>query len=179
MQFTTTFHPLNLKWADSRTYLYILLFVAGNLLLPQLCHLLPSGGRIFLPIYFFTLIASYKFGLKVGLFTALFSPLLNYLIFGMPPLFMLPIIIIKSFLLAAAASYIAFHFRRVSIFYLILVVVSYQFVGSLLEWAITQSFQKASGDITIGIPGMLLQVFGGWVILKLICILSITAPAGT
>ena len=79
------FRQLNLSVVNVRTYLFAVLFVGGNMLLPQLCHLMPDGGKIFLPIYFFTLIASYKLGLKVGILTAVLSPLCNHLLFGMPP----------------------------------------------------------------------------------------------
>ncbi len=81
----TAFHQPSFSFTSTRTYLFIFLFVLGNLLLPQVTHMIPSGGLIFLPIYFFTLIAAYKFGLKVGLLTALLSPLLNSFLFGMPP----------------------------------------------------------------------------------------------
>jgi hypothetical protein len=47
-----------------------------------------------------------------------------------------------------------------------MVVLAYQIAGSLVEWGITQSFAKAMQDLTIGIPGMLIQVFGGWILLK-------------
>ena len=60
------FRQISLSAANVRTYLFAILFVAGNILLPQLCHLVPEGGKILLPIYFFTLIGAYKFGLKVG-----------------------------------------------------------------------------------------------------------------
>jgi hypothetical protein len=166
MTSTTTFHPMNLKWLDTRTYLFVFLFAAGNLVLPQLCHLIPSGGLIFLPIYFFTLIASYKFGLKVGLLTAICSPLLNAVLTGMPPMAVLPIILLKSCLLAIAAAYVASRFKKVSVIHLLMVVLAYQIAGSLVEWGITQSFAKGMQDFTIGIPGMLIQVFGGWFILK-------------
>lgn len=163
---TTTFHPLQLKWSAISTYLIVFLLVGGNLILPQLCHLVPSGGLIFLPIYFFTLIASYKFGLKVGLFTALFSPILNSVLFGMPLLIMLPAILIKSFLLAVTAAYVAATFKKISILHIISVVLIYQIAGSLIEWGITASFAKATMDLTIGMPGMLIQIFAGWYLLK-------------
>lgn len=85
MMIVSQFRQLNLSVVNVRTYLFAVLFVGGNMLLPQLCHLMPDGGKIFLPIYFFTLIASYKFGLKVGILTAVLSPLCNHLLFGMPP----------------------------------------------------------------------------------------------
>ena len=90
MIITTSFRQNNLSLTNVRTYLFSALFVIGNLVLPQICHLVPDGGKILLPIYFFTLIASYKFGLKVGLLTAIFSPLMNCLFFGMPMFRTLP-----------------------------------------------------------------------------------------
>ena len=53
----------SLKHSNVKTYLFALLFVAGNIALPQLCHLIPYGGPTLLPIYFFTLIAAYKLSL--------------------------------------------------------------------------------------------------------------------
>ena len=43
-------------FGNYRTYLAAAAFVCGNILVPQLCHLIPNGGLIFLPIYFFTLV---------------------------------------------------------------------------------------------------------------------------
>lgn len=40
---------------------------------------------MFLPIYFFTLVAAFRCGWKVGLLTAVLSPVVNCLLFGMPP----------------------------------------------------------------------------------------------
>ena len=164
--FSTSFQPLYFKWFDLRTYLFSLLFVAGNILLPQLCHLIPSGGQILLPIYFFTLIAAYKFGWKVGLLTAIFSPLVNSALFGMPPVAALPVILIKSSLLAVAASVVAHRANKVSLLLILLVLVAYQIPGSLVEWAITKNFNAALADLTKGVPGILLQWIGGWLILK-------------
>ena len=82
----------NYGLSELKTYLFVSLFVAGNVLLPQVCHIIPDGGKIFLPIYFFTLMASYKYGFKVGLLTAVLSPIVNSLIFGMPTIAILPAI---------------------------------------------------------------------------------------
>jgi len=153
---------------SAKTYLFSGIFIAGNILLPQLAHFVPQGGLIFLPIYFFTLIAAYKFGLKVGLITAVFSPLINHLLFGMPMLAMLPIIFIKSTLLATAAALIAKHFGKVSLLAIVLAVIAYQILGGMAEWAITGSFAAAVQDFRLGFPGILLQIFGGFAVLKAI-----------
>ena len=74
----------SLNYTESRTYVAAALFIVGNIVLPQLFHLIPKGGPIFLPIYFFTLIGAYKYGWRVGLLTAVLSPLVNSALFGMP-----------------------------------------------------------------------------------------------
>lgn len=70
----------SLNYSNVRTYLFALLFVVGNIALPQICHLVPYGGPTLLPIYFFTLIAAYKYGFRVGLLTAILSPVINHLL---------------------------------------------------------------------------------------------------
>lgn len=167
MTTATPFRQVSLSVSDFKTYLYSVLFVGGNLVLPQLCHQIPDGGKILLPIYFFTLIASYKFGLKVGLLTAIASPLLNHLIFGMPVLASLPAILIKSSILAIAAAWIADKRKSVSLFLVALAILSYQIFGGLAEWLITTDFSAAIQDFRIGFPGMLIQWVAGWGLLKL------------
>jgi thiamine transporter ThiT len=152
---------------ELKTYLFVFLFVAGNIILPQLCHLIPDGGKMFLPIYFFTLMASYKYGVKVGLMTAVLSPVINSLFFGMPALALLPAILTKSVVLALAASFVANKTQKVSIVNLLIVVLAYQCVGTLAEWAMTSSFYVAIQDFRLGIPGMVLQLFGTYFLLKL------------
>lgn len=164
----TSFRAVNLTITNYRTYLFALLFIAGNVLLPQLCHLLPDGGKVWLPIYFFTLIASYKFGIKVGLLTALLSPLFNHILFGMPPAGMLPVLLVKSTLLAVAASWIALKSRKLSLWHVALVVGAYQLAGGMAEWGISGSLVAALQDFRLGFPGMLLQVLGGWSVLKML-----------
>lgn len=143
-----------------------LLFTAGNIILPQLCHLMPQGGLIWLPIYFFTLVAAYKYGWKAGLLTAMLSPVINSVAFGMPATSMLPIILIKSLLLASAAGYAAYKFKSFSLLTVAAVVVAYQVAGSLIEWAISGSLVAALQDIRLGLPGILVQIFGGYLFIK-------------
>ncbi len=162
----TAIRLYSLGWREMRTYLFATLFIAGNILLPQLCHLFPQGGLILLPIYFFTLIAAYKFGFRVGLLTAVLSPLVNSLFFGMPPVAALPIIMVKGVLLAAAASWMASKSKGASLLALIGVVLAYQLVGGLIEWAMTGSLASALQDWKLGYPGMILQAVGGWLVIN-------------
>lgn len=150
---------------DIKTYLFVTVFVVGNILLPQLCHMIPNGGRVLLPIYFFTLIASYKYGFKVGLMTAVLSPIINSLLFGMPTLAILPAILTKSVVLALAASFVSGKTHKISIINLLMVILTYQCVGTLVEWAMTSSFYIAIQDFRIGIPGMIMQLLGAYLVI--------------
>lgn len=156
----------SLNYNEVKTYMVAALFVAGNIVLPQLCHLIPQGGMILLPIYFFTLVAAYKYGWKVGMLTAVLSSVVNSLLFGMPAAALLPVILVKSSLLAIFAALVASRSQKVSLLMLAFVVVAYQVVGGAAEWALTGSFDAALQDFRLGYPGMLLQIGGGYAVLR-------------
>ena len=163
---TSSIKLYSLNYNNSKTYIAATLFILGNIALPQICHLVPQGGMILLPIYFFTLIGAYKYGWKVGLMTALLSPVINHLAFGMPAAAVLAPILVKSTILALTAGYVASHSKKVSIALLAGVVLAYQVAGGLFEWAYTSSFAAAIQDFNLGIPGMLLQIVGGYLFIK-------------
>ena len=151
---TKTVKLYSLDYSNAKTYLMAALFIAGNMALPQLFHLIPQGGITWLPIYFFTLIGAYKFGWKVGLLTAVLSPVINSLLFGMPLPAVLPAILLKSV------------FNRISLPILLAVVLFYQVAGTLGEWVMVGSFFQAVQDFRIGLPGMAMQVVGGYALIK-------------
>lgn len=143
---TTSVKLYSLEYSEAKTYLAAALFLAGNIVLPQLFHTIRLGGPTWLPIYFFTLVGAYKYGWRAGLLTALASPVANALLFGMPAAAALPAIVLKSVLLAGAAGYAAARFRRASLALLAAVVLFYQAAGTLGEWALTGSFHAAVQD---------------------------------
>lgn len=166
MEKTIKFYAL--PYNEVKTYWMALIFVAGNILLPQLCHLVPQGGATWLPIYFFTLVGAYKYGWRVGLLTAIASPLVNSLLFGMPAVAVLPAILMKSTLLAIAAGLMAQRSQKVTLLSLLGVILAYQVLGTMGEWALTGSLYLALQDFRMGLPGMILQLFGGYLVLNII-----------
>ena len=56
--------------------------------------------------------------------------------------------------------------RRVSLPLLAAVVLGYQAIGTLGEWAMTGSLRAALQDFRIGLPGMSLQILGGWAFMR-------------
>lgn len=162
----TTVKLYSLEYDNVRTYLTASLFVLGNIAVPQLFHLIQQGGVTWLPIYFFTLVGAYKYGWRVGLLTAISSPLVNSLLFNMPTAEALPAILLKSVLLAVFAGIAAIRFKKASLWMLLGVVLAYQTIGTLGEWAMKGDFYLAIQDFRIGVPGMLLQIFGGWLFIN-------------
>lgn len=163
---TTSIKLYALNFTQAKTYVVAALFILGNIALPQLCHLVPQGGMILLPIYFFTLIGAYKYGWKVGLLTAVLSPIINHLLFGMPVAAVLAPILAKSTILALTAGYVAQNFQKTTISLLTMVVLAYQVAGGLFEWAWTVSLAAALQDFRLGLTGMALQIFGGYAFIK-------------
>ena len=158
----------SLSFGNIRTYLFAALFVVGNLALPQLCHLVPSGGATLLPIYFFTLIGAYKYGFRTGLLVAILSPAINHWLFGMPAAEALLPILVKSVTLAGAAAYASKYTRSVSFAAILLAILCYQAIGTAFECVLYGDLYRAAQDFRMGIPGMLLQWVGGYALLKAI-----------
>ena len=157
-----------LNYDEAKTYLWATVFVACNLILPQVFHLIPQGGIIFSPLSLVILAGAYKFGWKTGLLAALASPLVNHLITGMPAWEVMPVMTMQLAVLAIVAGLAAQRFKTVSLPLLIGVILTSKAIGCLGELAITGGIAATIQDFTIGWPGLLLQVFGAWLILKYI-----------
>ena len=155
-----------LNYDEAKTYLWASIFVACNLVLPHIFHLIPQGGIIFAPLSLVILIGAYKLGWKVGLIAALASPLVNHLLTGMPAWPVLVVMTFKLVVLALIAGFTAQHFKRVSWFLLIGVVFSSLIIGGLGELLLTGGIEATIQDFTIGWPGILLQVVGAYLVCK-------------
>lgn len=163
---TTTVRLYSLSARQSKTWLAAATLIAGNIALPQLCHLIPNGGHILLPVYFFTLLGAYKYGWRVGLLTAILSPLINTALFGMPSATALPVILCKSTAAALAASYAAARTGKITIISMACTVAAYQAAGTLFEWAWTGSFDAAMQDVRTGALGLAIQIVGVWAVIR-------------
>ena len=162
----TTARLYTLTLDEARTYLWALIFVGANLLLPQVFHLVPQGGIIFSPLSLVIMAGAYKLGWRVGLLAALASPLVNHLITGMPAMSVLPVMTLKLAVLALVAGFTAQHFRRATIPLLIGVVLLTELLGGLGELALMGGIDAAIQNFTVGWPGMLLQIVGTYLIVK-------------
>ncbi|MCR5512752.1 MAG: ECF transporter S component [Prevotella sp.] len=155
-----------LNYSEAKTYLWGMIFVACNLILPQVFHLIPQGGIIFAPLSLVILAGAYKFGWRTGLLAALLSPIVNHTITGMPAWNVLPVMVVKLMILAMIAGLTAEYFKKVSITLLVGVVLVSMAFGALGELLFTGGITASIQDVTVGWPGILLQVLGSWLILK-------------
>lgn len=164
MEKTARLYTFN--YNEALTYLWATAFIVCNLLLPQLFHLIPQGGVIFSPLSFVILVGAYKFGWKTGLLAALLSPLVNHWLTGMPTMAVLPVMTLKLAVLALVAGLTAQHFKKATLPLLLGVILVTKVIGGLGEWLLTGGIAATIADFTIGWPGLLIQLFGAWLILK-------------
>ena len=154
------------NYDEANTYLWAMVFVACNLVLPQVVHLIPQGGIIFAPLSFVILAGSYKLGWKVGLMAAVASPLLNHYLTGMPAWGVLQVMMLKLVVLALAAGLTAQYFKKATLPMIIGVVLAAEILGGIGEWALTGGIAATVADFTTGWPGVLLQMIGTYLICK-------------
>ena len=69
----------------ARFIAYTALLIALGILIPILFHQTGVGGKIFLPMHFPVIIGGLLFGPLCGLLVGFFSPVLSFLMTGMPP----------------------------------------------------------------------------------------------
>ena len=165
MEANVRFYTLN--YDEAKTYMWATVFVACNLVLPQVFHLIPQGGIIFSPLSLVILAGAYKFGWKTGLLAALLSPSVNHLLTGMPATEVLPVMTMKLAVLAVIAGLTAQYFKKASLPIIIGVVLVCKAVECVGELLLTGGIEATVTDFTMGWPGLLLQVFGTWLLLKL------------
>jgi len=156
----------SLAFNETRTYLWSAVFILSNLLLPQVCHLIPQGGIVLAPLSFVIMAGAYQFGWKPALLAAVLSPLVNHYATGMPAWGMLQVMTVKLIILALIAGLAAQHFRKATLPILAGVVMSAEVLGGLSEFVLTGSIAATIADFTIGWPGLLLQIAGTYLIYK-------------
>ena len=159
-----------LEFRHADTYIRTAVFVAASVILPQICHAFGISGQIFIPIMFFALFAAIRFGLVCGLLTAVFSPIVSFFISGMPEAVMLPVIVVKSAVLATVLGGGIAKTGRLNFLGVLAALISYQAVGFLLQSVMTGDFTAAWNAVAISWPGMLIQFVTGsfmaWLIFR-------------
>lgn len=151
---------------SNTSYLMSSLFILANISLPHLFHMIPGGGIMFLPIYFFTAFAAVCYGKWNGILTAVMSPAIGYLMFGMPRISLLPDMILKGIMLSVVLAYLMTKVRTITarIIAVPLGVATAWIIAGLMELPIL-NYEMAFQDFFTGIPGLLFMTLAGWIAL--------------
>ena len=155
-----------LAFNETRTYLWSAVFILCNLVLPQLCHLIPQGGVMLAPLSLVIMVGAYKFGWKPALIAAALSPLVNHYATGMPAWGILQVMTVKFIILALVAGLAAQYYRKATLPILVGVVLTAELLGGLGELALTGGIAATIADFAIGWPGLILQVAGTYLLVK-------------
>ena len=162
----TSVRLYTLNFDEVRTYMWAALFVVCNMVLPQVFHLIPQGGIMFAPLSLVILAGAYRLGWKTALLAAVASPLVNNIVFGMPAWGVLQVMMLKLIVLSLVAGLTAQYFRTMTMPLLVGVVLASEVIGGLVELLLTGGIAATIQDFTIGVPGLLLQVIGTYLIVK-------------
>lgn len=145
-----------LSLRSAQAWIWAAAFVAGNLIMPHICHLVPLGGKMFLPIMLFTMVAAVRFGMGCALVTALASPLAGYALFGAPSGDILTAVIVKSVVIALAFG-LWRQYKGFAALSLAGLVVACQLICLPIEGALLFGFATSWNDLLLSVPGMVLQ----------------------
>jgi hypothetical protein len=152
---------------------FVAIFSLGNVAGPLVAHAIPGGGLIFLPIFFFTAVATCRFGLATGMLVAVASPLLNHALTGLPPDGMIGSIATKGVVLAVATVLFWHRSPRPSPFALLSAGAIMQAVGVALDCLAGSSLETSAGQAVLGLPGLALIGIGGFLTLRLLVRLNV------
>lgn len=158
-----------LPLASLKLYAISIVLATGNVLLILAFHLISIGGKpagkIFLPLYFFTLFGSYQYGTATGIITAASTIALSRLITGMPADAALPFISVKLFLIVLLTHLVTKRKKEPMSQKVSLIVLGYQSIGNAIGFFLTRDF--SSSDLPHAWPGLLAQIIGVCALLKI------------
>jgi hypothetical protein len=99
--------PQSMGFRNIRLYIFSAVFIGLDILVPWLTHHLGGiqAGSIFLPIFFFVLLAGTLGGWKAGIVVGLLTPSISFSITGMPPLTLLPEITVTCLFYGLVAGF--------------------------------------------------------------------------
>jgi hypothetical protein len=148
-----------LKLTKIKEVVFSAVFTALAVYTPMILHYFggAEAGKKFLPMPFFVLAAGLLLGWRAGLATGLFSPIVSFLLTGMPFLNILPIIIVQ---LSAFGFFAGILRKKYNIFFSLaaVVILGLVFTG-LAVWVFSEmnAFSYVIGVARIGWIGIFAQ----------------------
>lgn len=146
------------------------LLLALGVLLPQVFHLIGGSatGGMLLPMHIPVLIGGFLLGPVYGLFIGIITPLLSFVLTGMPPMAPIPRLLFMVFELAAYGAFAGLFYRRLKLNLYVSLIAAQLLgrislaIGILLTTLLLQIdvpvIATVTGAVTTGLPGILIQL---------------------
>lgn len=159
MKNTLALNNGSLLFSDLKLYLMASLLITSTVLFPVLLHNFGIAGQVFLPLYFFSLLAGLTYGWRCGLMVGILSPIVSFFFSSMPTLTLLPFVVIKSLSIGLTSGLLTKKFKTKNSFLLSLSSILFtQIIGLILIFSFTSNLNLALMDIKVGYLGLLLQL---------------------
>ena len=146
-------------------WVYTALLIALGVLVPLLFHQFGIAGKVFLPMHFPVLIGGLLFGPFSGVLVGLFSPVLSFLLTGMPPFPTVLMMVPELMTYGAISGWLHMRFKINVWIALPAAIVAGRIVYGLAWWAMFHILNlpvtpllAVVGGVTIGLPGIISQL---------------------
>jgi riboflavin transporter FmnP len=100
-----------LTLTGTKAYTLCTLLVGAAIVLPAIAHLTGAPVRILLPMHWPVILAGFVYGLRGGLIAGAASPILSYLISGMPLPWILPSMTVELAVYGSVTGFLRQYFR--------------------------------------------------------------------
>lgn len=148
--------------------------IALGIVLPMTFHSFPDGGKVFLPMHIPVMVGAFFLPWTWAIAVGALTPILSFLLTGMPPLAPMPMVIIMVFELMTYALIISLLRKKVlkqkkwysPIWAMIPAMVAGRIIAGLVLFLLLQIYLPmkinplifVSGGITTGLPGIIAQI---------------------
>ena len=173
----SAYHPLTfpyvVSFTNARLYAFVACFVTADVAIPLVVHWIhPSAGPVFQPMFFIILLAGLMLGWRAGLLVGIATPLVSFLLSGMPLLPILPRVLIEGMCYGLIAGVVRERYNLNTITSVTIAIIAGHLVTVavlLLVYGYGTPALSGMGDaVTLGWPGIVLQIILLPSILKLL-----------
>lgn len=162
MSQTKILTTLTIKLKNIELVNFSVLFVALAVALPWIAHQFHLAGQIFLPMHLFVFVSALTLGWRAGLMVGIFTPLISFMVSGLPLPQVLPQITIELATYGLVAGFCREKLKLNLYFSLIIAMVVGRLTMGLAVWIIGTAaagpFSQIWQVIKIGWPGILIQL---------------------
>jgi hypothetical protein len=157
--------PSFIPFTNARLYVYAACFVIADVAIPRFFHWLhPLAGPIFQPMYFIILLAGLMMGWRGGLLVGIATPLVSFVLSGMPLQSVLPRVFMECLCYGSIVGIMRERYRLNTVASVAIAIITGKMVtaAALLlipGYGISRVSEIMWDAVTLGWPGIGLQLF--------------------